>query len=230
MFAVLVYFANRWRRMLSFEFVRTIAIATLCTGVVGLTLKKVIEKIMEVVILGHRDIAPTGLAKAELESLFKYLPLMACALFAVGILIVYASRHEGSAKETEISPRKAALIGIVQGLCLPFRGFSRSGATISSGMILGIDRRLAEEFSFALAVVLTPPVIVQQLHRLKQATGTIHPASLTPGLWGMLFAFLAGLVALKWLSSWLENGKWRFFGYYCMGASLVVAGFAFLGY
>ncbi len=67
-------------------------------------------------------------------------------------------------------------IGIVQGLCLPFRGFSRSGATISTGLSMGVARKTAEEFSFALAVVLTPAVIV------KEALRVYHPAvRRTPG-------------------------------------------------
>ncbi|HBZ72128.1 MAG TPA: UDP-diphosphatase, partial [Deltaproteobacteria bacterium] len=42
-------------------------------------------------------------------------------------------------------------MGAVQGLCLPFRGFSRSGSTISTGLLLGLDKGRVEEFSFALA-------------------------------------------------------------------------------
>ena len=45
-------------------------------------------------------------------------------------------------------------MGAIQGLCLPFRGFSRSGATISTGLILGLSRLQVEAFSFALAVLL----------------------------------------------------------------------------
>jgi undecaprenyl-diphosphatase len=38
----------------------------------------------------------------------------------------------------------------------------------------------------------------------------------------MVFSFLAGLLALRWLSSWLEQGRWHYFGYYCLAASLAV--------
>ena len=40
-----------------------------------------------------------------------------------------------------------------------------------------------------------------------------------PGLVGMVFSFIAGLLALKWLSRWLEGGRWKFFGYYCLVAA-----------
>jgi undecaprenyl-diphosphatase len=43
-----------------------------------------------------------------------------------------------------------------------------------------------------------------------------------PSLLGMVFSFFAGLLALKWLSNWLENGRWSFFGIYCLVASGVV--------
>jgi undecaprenyl-diphosphatase len=45
---------------------------------------------------------------------------------------------------------------------------------------------------------------------------------LTPSLVGMFFSFLAGLVALKWLSHWLEAGQWKLFGFYCVAASIGV--------
>lgn len=61
---------------------------------------------------------------------------------------------------------QALLIGAVQGLSLPFRGFSRSGATISAGMLAGAAKTRAESFSFALAVVLTPAVVVRKAVRL----------------------------------------------------------------
>ena len=40
-----------------------------------------------------------------------------------------------------------------------------------------------------------------------------------PGIVGMFFSFLAGLAALRWLSSWLEHGRWHYFGFYCLAAS-----------
>src|SRR4051812_19385572 len=121
MFAVLFYFWPRWKPLLSGKaggaFVKNILLATAITGVVGLSLKKLIERFVV----------------SEVEHLFRILPLVGGALFAVGLLILWAGSHETSAKKGQLTPRVAAWIGIVQGLCLPFRGFSRSGATISTG-------------------------------------------------------------------------------------------------
>jgi undecaprenyl-diphosphatase len=130
-----------------------------------------------------------------------------------------------AAAEGDIDVKNAGIIGAVQGLCLPFRGFSRSGATISSGMLLGITKPQAERFSFALAVVLTPPVVVREILRLRHAPN-LNPGELSSVallcVLGAFLAFLAGLVALKWLSRWLESGRWYLFGIYCLLASVAV--------
>ena len=192
-----------------------VAIATVATGAVGLTLLQFIKHVVA-----------DGNPGFEIEHLFGNSRLMAAALAAAGLLIIVSSRFSGAGNK-ELSLRSAAWIGAVQGLCLPFRGFSRSGATISTGLALGVVRQRAEEFSFALAVVLTPAVIVKEGFRLykAQAAGTDEAALfhlVGPSLVGMGLSFLAGLVALRWLSSWLEQGRWQFFGVYCLLASLVV--------
>lgn len=97
---------------------------------------------------------------------------------------------------------------------------------------MGVPQRRAEEFSFALAVVLTPAVLAKEGWRFYQAVanGSLdhleHGNSLLhllgPSLLGMLLSFLAGLLALRWLSRWLEQGRWHFFGAYCLLASAVV--------
>jgi undecaprenyl-diphosphatase len=110
----------------------------------------------------------------------------------------------------------------VQGLCLPFRGFSRSGATISTALLLGVVKSRAEAFSFALAVVLTPPVVVREALRLLHAVhgrGADLRAAALESVLGALVAFLAGLLALRWLSRWLEGGRWYWFGIYCLVAA-----------
>lgn len=226
MFAVLIYFWSRWKSLLfpadsaqRFHFIKMIITATAFTGVVGFGLKLLIERVIFEHWLGH--------AHGEVESLFKILPLVSAALFSAGLLITWTGSRDTTENREPLNSRKSALIGLVQGLCLPFRGFSRSGATISTGLYLGIPRMLSEEFSFALAVVLTPPVILLQLKRLlkfhlAQSTPNteLHLASLlTPGLIGMTLSFFTGFLALKWLSKWLDQGRWKFFGYYCVGFS-----------
>lgn len=230
MFAVIAYFWKSWRftyfkNSLSFKrFAIRVVWATFLTGVIGEGLIKLIEKT-----------AFHGAPKAEIEELFSHLELIAPALLAAGILIIIAGlmerRQIGNLKPIatdSVTMGQAGWIGFVQGLCLPFRGFSRSGATISTGMLTGATKERAERFSFALAVVLTPAAVGREVKRLLEAShaspaggAELHAAFLT-SLLGMVFAFLAGLIALKWLSSWLESGKWYLFGIYCLAASGVV--------
>jgi undecaprenyl-diphosphatase len=233
MFAVLVYFWKTWKKVYfsSRDAFRRFAIltiwATLLTGIVGEVLKKIIEMTLF-----------RGAARAEIELLFSHLELIAPALAAAGVLIVIAGLAEkkriadkvrGDGEGT-LTLKQAGWMGLVQGLALPFRGFSRSGSTISTGMLTGSAKAPAERFGFALAVVLTPVVVAMEAMRLigashaAAAAGTpmdLH-AVLLMCLLGAVFAFFAGLAALKWLSSWLESGRWHWFGVYCLVASGVV--------
>ncbi|MGH9738725.1 MAG: undecaprenyl-diphosphate phosphatase [Candidatus Acidiferrales bacterium] len=152
---------------------------------------------------------------------------------SVSVGILEKREPSQTAAASEMSPAQYSLIGAIQGLCIPFRGFSRSGATISTGLLLRVTRRTAEDFSFALAVVLTPPADAREIWRLYQAqhhqlAGVIPAAA--PSIVGMIFAFFAGLLALKWLSRWLETGRWHLFGIYCLIASVAVAYLHHLGY
>ncbi|HTD95920.1 MAG TPA: undecaprenyl-diphosphate phosphatase [Edaphobacter sp.] len=240
MFAVIVYFWKQWKNTYfsSSDAFKRFAIrviwATLLTGAIGYPIKKLIEKT-----------AFHGAPKAEIELLFGRLDLIAPALAAAGILILIAGlmekRRMGAHEKVygdSVTMRQAGWMGIIQGFCLPFRGFSRSGATISTGMLSGASKERAERFSFALAVVLTPPVVIVEALRLVKASHEAAAAgapidlhgSVMTSLLGAVFAFFAGLVALKWLSSWLEEGRWYLFGIYCLVAAVVVYGLHLRGY
>jgi len=241
MFAVIAYFWKQWRATY-FRDARTfkaivaqLFVASFVTAIIGYGLIEGIEKL---VLHGKH---------AQVEELFGRLDLIAPALAAVGILILIAglrhSREQASGNlghenrrsgSTGLDMTQAGWIGGIQGLCLPFRGFSRSGATISTGMLLGVAKARAEEFSFALAVILTPPAIAREVWRLLKAQHLAGAApianAMVPSLLGMVFAFLAGLLALKWLSQWLESGRWYWFGIYCLAAAVVVGYLHHIGY
>jgi undecaprenyl-diphosphatase len=233
MFAVILYFWKAWKEQFFsskprfVQAVKTIVAATLVTGVIGLILKEIIEKGLM-----------RGSGKNEIEQLFGNHLLIASGLAAAGVIIVVSCIRTARRKLTgEVDLRSSIWIGAVQALCLPVRGFSRSGATVSTGLLLGVARERSEAFSFALAVVLTPAVIAREGWRFYKASAEAgrHASDwlplLTPSLVGMLFAFIAGLVALRWLSRWLEAGRWQYFGYYCLvfSALLFVFGGGFDG-
>lgn len=228
MFAVIVYFWPQWRDTY-FQSARAfknitglVVIATAFTAAIGESIITIIERT-----------ALREVPSAEIEDLFSHLELIAPALAVAGLLIVIAGifekRHsvQSQSEVNDLNIRKASLIGAVQGLCLPFRGFSRSGATVSAGLLLGVTKSRAEAFSFALAVVLTPPVVARETIRLIKSTHSYSAADLSSvallSLLGAVVAFLSGLFALKWLSRWLEGGRWHLFGIYCLIAAAAVA-------
>jgi|ERR1700677_1938953 undecaprenyl-diphosphatase len=235
MFAVIVYFWRQWQSTyfrssdVFRKFAGQVVLATLLTGVVGEVCLKLIEKTIF-----------RNLPHAQIEDLFGHLEIIAPALALAGVLILIAgiferrSRAGNRAEGGEINAAQAGLIGTVQGICLPFRGFSRSGATISAGMLAGVAKSSAETFSFALAVVLTPAVVAREVLRLVQAeriSGTAQLASaVLPSLIGAGFAFVAGLLALRWLTKWLEGGRWYLFGIYCLVAAAIAAALRRAGY
>lgn len=181
MLAVILFFWNTWKSVYfsSGEAFRRFTVlviwATLLTGMVGETVIKVIEKTLF-----------RGTEKTEIEQLFNHLELIAPALAAAGVVILIAGLLEkrqmanighGLAKDevaanpqATVSLMQAGWMGVVQGLALPFRGFSRSGSTISIGMLAGTTKECAERFSFAMAVVLTPAVVGVEALRLQKAS------------------------------------------------------------
>ena len=240
MFAVIVYFWNQWKRAYfatsdAFKrFVIRAIWASFLTAIVGYPLIEIIEKT-----------AFKGAPKAEIELLFNRLDLVAAALFVAGLLILLAglrergqeqlitrSAYERAASRSgeNVTFGQAGWMGAVQGLALPFRGFSRSGSTISTGLLVGATRERAERFSFALAVILTPAAIAREALRVVKASHeaaangvvvNLHD-SVAFSLIGMVLSFFAGVLALRWLSAWLESGKWWLFGVYCLIASVVI--------
>jgi undecaprenyl-diphosphatase len=234
MFAVIAYFWRRWQRAFfqsadDFKnFFVGLVVAIVMTGIVGGGITEGIEKVLL-----------RAQPHAWVEQLYDRLDLISAALAAVGVLILVAGFREkrdaaASAGGSRISTGQAFWIGAVQGLCLPFRGFSRSGATISTGLLTKLQKLSAEDFSFALVVILTPVAIAREGLRLVEAQrGQLAhelTSSVTSSLIGAVFAFVAGLMALKWLSRWLEEGRWYWFGIYCLAAAAVVAFLYHSGY
>ncbi len=229
MFAVIAYFWRQWvEEFLSswakfWSFFQLVFLASLLSGVVALPTIWLVDR-----ILSH------GGRQAQIEAIFHKLNWIAPALAAAGILILWAGLREARQPESpeaaagkpKVGWGQASLMGILQGFAIPFRGFSRSGVTISGGLLAGGKRSKVESFSFAMVVAITPLAIARELWRVHKAAHAaavpMHwAAALTPGLAGMACAFFAGLLALRWLSSWLESGRWHWFGIYCLAVAAV---------
>ena len=148
--------------------------------------------------------------KAEIELLFGNLGLIAGGTGRGRRIDL--DRRAGrtcTARNRAIGIREAAWIGAVQGLCLPFRGFSRSGATISTGLLLGAVKARVEEFSFALAVIITPAAIAREVWRLIKAQ---HEAAVGRDMGHVRSQPVGHGSVLSWPVCWPSGGSpvgWR---------------------
>ena len=130
---------------------------------------------------------------AHIEDLFGKLNWIAIALFAAGIMIIVAGllrrredRDDPSLEQDrDVTMRQSLWIGFVQGFAVPFRGFSRSGTTISTGMLAGATKRQSEVFSFALVIILTPAAIAKEVLRALHQQHAQAQAAIAAGSTGL---------------------------------------------
>lgn len=113
--------------------------------------------------------------------------------------------------------REAILIGIGQAFA-PFPGISRSGTTISTGMLVGVQPAEAAEFSFLLLIPAICGALVLKLDDFL----TADLSSFGPYLTAAIIAALTGLVAVSVLMKMVKSGKFEYFAYYCFVAGVAV--------
>ena len=154
--------------------------------------------------------------ESEINRLFEgKLLLVGFMLILTGFLLFLADKAKKTDKK--ISFKSAFIIGISQAIAI-LPGISRSGATISTSVLLGIDRSRAARFSFLMVV----PIIFG-----KMAKDLMSGESLIIGdqkmvlLIGFLAAFLTGLVACKWMIKLVKNSNLSYFSYYCFIIGIV---------
>jgi len=132
----------------------------------------------------------------------------------------FSKKNEG-----KINFKKALIIGIAQTIAI-MPGISRSGATISTALLLGTDKEQAARFSFLMVL---PPIMGAMLLKtidIIEAPELISGISVASLVTGFLAAFVAGLFACKWMISLVKNGKLIYFSIYCavVGSIAIVVG------
>lgn len=152
--------------------------------------------------------------KDEIESLFSgQLLLVGAMLIITGLLLFLADKAKKS--EKEVSNVNALIIGIAQAIAI-LPGISRSGATISTSVLLGIDRGKAAQFSFLMVVPLILGAFLLDLKGLISGEETLNAevsfAALSVGFLG---AFFSGLVACRWMIALVRRSKLVYFSIYC---------------
>ncbi|WP_428419771.1 undecaprenyl-diphosphate phosphatase [Methylibium sp.] len=166
--------------------------------------------------------------KAIKEHLFT--PAVVATTFIVGgLIILWAEGRQRSAARIEsiddMTPVDALKVGLVQCLAM-IPGTSRSGATIIGGMLLGLSRKAATDFSFFLAI---PTLIGAGAYSLYKERALLSPADLPLFGVGLLFSFLSAWVCVRWLLRYIASHTFVPFAWYRIVFGLVVLATAWSG-
>lgn len=178
-------------------FVLNIAIAFLPLAILGLAFGKVI--------------------KAHLFT----APVVASLLIGGGFVILWAERRTHTVRidtVEELTPRDALVMGLFQALAL-FPGTSRSGATIIGGLLYGLSRRAATEFSFFLAM---PTLILASLYELYHERALLNWNDIDLWVIGFVTACVSAFVCVRWLLRFIAHHDFTPFAWYRIGFGLLV--------
>ncbi|WP_367390246.1 undecaprenyl-diphosphate phosphatase [Lewinella sp. LCG006] len=162
------------------------------------------------IILSMIPAALVGLLFEDaIEQLFaQQVPLVAGMLVITGLLLFLADRAKTTGRE--VSWSHALIIGIAQAIAI-IPGISRSGATISTSVLLGIDREKAARFSFLMVV----PLILGKIAKDVLDGDFAETPNLVPLLIGFTAAFITGLFACQWMIKLVKNSQLSYFAIYC---------------
>lgn len=112
----------------------------------------------------------------------------------------------------EVNTTDAIAVGIAQVFAAGFPGISRSGSTISTGMICGVSKEYMVEYSFILGI---PAIIVANIVEFKDAVEAGAQLEILPTVIGILVSAVVGVACIKLLQWILKKDMWKYFGYYC---------------
>lgn len=178
---------------------------------------KIILSMLPAVLIGV-------LFEDQIEGLFsRRILLVALMLIVTGLLLFLADRAQKTDKAVGFS--NALGVGIAQAIAI-LPGISRSGATISTAVLLGIDREKAARFSFLMVI---PLIFGKMLKDLLEGDLSQSQVDLLPLGLGFLAAFLTGLLACIWMIRLVKDSKLTYFSIYCfIIAAIVIAYYCFI--
>lgn len=176
------------------------------------------------IVLSMIPAAAVGvLFEDQIDALFGgQVLLVGLMLLLTGSLLFLADRAKNTLKS--VNPKSAVLIGIAQAIAI-MPGISRSGATISTSVLLGIDRAKAARFSFLMVV----PLILGKMAKdilSGDLMNTQTEASVL--IAGFIAAFIAGLLACQWMIKLVRKSQLKYFSYYCYVVGLIAIVYAIL--
>lgn len=198
--AIVAYFANElWRFITNAKTLTLLIIATIPGGLAGFALKGVIENFF-----------------------MTYLFLVGLALF-ITALILFFGGMTGWGRNfslTQLNLKIVLLVGLAQAVAI-IPGISRSGMTISAGLMLGLERQTAAKFSFFLALPVILGAALYELKDFSKFTTSFEPISI---LVGGITCFLTSLLAIKLLLKIIHKSRLYYFSIYCVALGLVIIG------
>ncbi len=159
----------------------------------------------------------------QLEQLFGgNILFVGVMLLITAVLLWLADKAKDTLKSVSFS--NAFIIGVSQAIAM-LPGISRSGATISTSVLLGNDKTKAARFSFLMVI----PLIFGKIAKdLLSGDLTFSSANSLPLLLGFLAAFLSGLAACTWMISLVKKSKLSYFAVYCVIVGLIAISFGFI--
>jgi len=153
----------------------------------------------------------------EIESFFGGdLLLVGCMLIITALLLFLADKSKSTLKK--VSFNNAWIIGIAQAIAI-LPGISRSGATISTSVLLGVDKEKSARFSFLMVV---PLILGKMIKDLLSGEICFDSPESVPLLFGFLSSFFVGIFACKWMIKLVKNSKLKFFSLYCLIVGLTI--------
>lgn len=175
------------------------------------------DKSLRLVFLLFISAIPTAiiglLFRDFFESMFSSLLHIAGALAITGLFLIFVSNRTGNSQP---KTSDALLIGAAQGLAVA-PGISRSGATIGTALLLGIERNEAARFSFLAGII---PILGAAA--LEGRNAIIFDTGIIPLLAGFLSAAIVGYLAIGLLLRLLRQSRLHWFGYYCLLVAAIV--------
>jgi undecaprenyl-diphosphatase len=204
--------------------------AKIATVIVGLPTQKSAQKFAFNLMIAFVPLASLGLlfGKHIKAALFKPIPV-ALAFIIGAFVIIWAEKREHKIRIHEVedlSPLDALKLGIAQAFAL-IPGTSRSGATIIGGLLFGLSRKAATEFSFFLAI---PTLIIASLYDLYKHRELLDLTTDAPYFAaGLIAAFLSALLAIKALLRYISHHDFIIFAWYRIAFGLIVIATAYSG-
>jgi len=189
-------------------------------------LRKPFQKYTYLLIAGTIPTGIIGLTfKGPFERLFNSVTTVGYMLLITGVILIiaeYVSRTIFGSRR--LNYWQAVIIGLAQGLAIT-PGISRSGTTIATGLLVGLERTEAAKFSFLLSIpaIVGASVVEGKDIVLSQA---VNASLILPYIVGVLAAAVSGYIAIKLLLSILNRGKLYYFTVYCWALGLVTIIFA----